>query len=617
MIRTFYKPLIGAAALFLFTSLCPAQTYTISGYAGNNTAGFSGDAGAATSAQLNFPFGVAVDTAGNLYIADQLNNRIRKVTTSGTISTVAGNGTAGYTGDGAAATSAELTSPTGIAIDKAGNLYIADSGNNVIRKVTSAGTISTIAGSFTLGAGYAGDGAAATSAQLNSPSQLAVDSAGNLYIADTYNNIIRKLTTDGNINTIIGNNAAVSGSIGDGGAGVNARLNNPTGVAVDSLGNVYVADTNNNRVRKLTTDGIINTVAGTSVGGFAGDGGIATSAKLTEPKGIALDSANNIYIADADNSRIRVVSALSGYIASIAGNGSIGYGGDGGLGLAGSLYFPSCVTVDGSGNVYFADNQNNVVRKLSPMAQLPVIYTSGVVSATAFGGYAAAAPSSFIEIYGTALAPAIQSWSNSFTGINAPTALLGTSVSIGGQPAYVAYVSPGQVNVQVPSTVTPGAQQLILTTAMGTTSAYSLTIAATEPGILAPATFVSNNFKYAAAFHADGTFVLPTAGISGVTGNPAKPGETITIYGLGFGPVTPAIPAGQLVQSNNTVASPVVFSFGGVTAISSYSGLAPNLVGVYQFNVVVPSIPNSDAYQLTVTVGGTATSQTLYIAVHN
>ena len=596
-------------------------SFTISTYAGNYTGGFAGDGSAASSAELYSPFSVAVDKSGNVYIADQFNNRVRKVS-GGTISTVAGNGTSGYTGDAAAATSAELSDPEGIAIDSAGNLYISDTSNSVVRKVSTSGTISTIAGNFTSGAGYSGDGAAATSANLYHPSGIVVDSKGRIFIADSTNNIVRVVTTDGNINTFAGNYGGGAGFTGDGGPATSARLNNPEGLALDSAGNLYIADGNNNRIRKVSaTDGTISTVVGSStLGGFGGDGGLATKARLNTPKGLAIDSVGNIYIADTYNSRIRVVSP-AGVINTVAGYATTGSGGDGQLATTASLYFPSGVAVDTvSKNVYVVDNQNNVVRLLTAIPTLPTVFSNGVVSASAFGTLPGVAPGSWIEIYGTNLSVDARGWGSAdFSGVNAPTSLDGTSVMVGGQPAYVDYISTGQVNAQVPSSVTAGSQPVVVTTPYGASSAFTVNVSATQPGVLAPASFVVGGKQYVAALFSDGvTFVAPPGAIPGVTSRQAKPGEVITIYGVGFGMVTPNIPAGQIVQQSNTVAFPVTFSFGGTAAISNYSGLAPTQVGLYQFNVAVPNVANSDLVPLTFTVNSTAvTTQTLYTAVHN
>lgn len=274
--------------------------------------GYSGDGGPATSAELAEPVAVALDAAGDIYIADMENLRVRKVTAStGIITTVAGNGTAGPAGDGGAATSAELNYPWGVTVDASGNIYIADTSNNRIRKVTaSTGVISTVAGNGT--AGYSGDGGQATKAEIAFPYGVAVDLSGNIYIADSGNMRIRKVSAStGIISTVVGD--GTQGYSGDGGLATNAEICLPWGVTVDAAGDIYFSDPDADDVRKVNAaTGIINTVAGASTGcwgtgGFAGDGGLATSAKLYQPSGLALDTANDIYIADTENYRVRAV----------------------------------------------------------------------------------------------------------------------------------------------------------------------------------------------------------------------------------------------------------------------------------------------------------------------
>jgi uncharacterized protein (TIGR03437 family) len=203
--------------------------------------------------------------------------------------------------------------------------------------------------------------------------------------------------------------------------------------------------------------------------------------------------------------------------------------------------------------------------------------------------------------------------------VNAPTQLDGTAVTIGGQAAFVEYISPGQVNVQVPFTVAPGSRPLVVTTPSGVTSAYTVTVNALQPGLVAPPSFLIDGKQYVVATFADGvTYVLPPNSIPGVTSRQAKPGETIVMYGVGFGPVTPSIPAGQIVQQNNSLTTPVTFSFGGTPAAApGYDGLAPNYVGLYQFNVVVPTVAANDLTPLTYAVGSVNSAQTLYIAIGN
>jgi len=316
--------------------------------AGNNTVGYAGAGGTATSAQLHSPVSVAVDTSGNIYVVDQWNAVIRKVTIStGILTTIAGTLTPtppsnwGYSGDTGPATSAELDSPYNVALDSSGNLYIADYGNNRIRKVTVAtGIIATVAGTGT--AGYSGDGGAATSAKINYPDNVAVDVYGNIYIADTANNRIRKVTVaTGIITTAAGTGTA--GYSGDGAAATSAKIDNPWGVAVDGSGNIYIGDEFNYRIRKVTAaTGFISTIAGTGVSGYSGDYGPATSAKISAPTGIALDSSGNLYFPDG--MRIRKVT-VSGTICTIAGNGTAGYAGNGGAATSAEIKGPEGVAV--------------------------------------------------------------------------------------------------------------------------------------------------------------------------------------------------------------------------------------------------------------------------------
>ena len=346
--------------------------------AGNGTRGFSGDGAAATGAQFDGIYGVAADAAGNLYIADLLNNRIRKVDTGGLISTVAGNGTQGFSGDGGAAASAALSGPQGVAVDGTGNLYIADWGNNRIRKVDSGGVITTVAGNGTWG--FSGDGGAAISAQLNGTAGVAVDDAGKLYIADWANNRIRRVDSGGGITTVAGN--GTQGFSGDGGAATGAALNGPVGVAVDGAGNLYIADSNNHRIRKVDSGGVITTVAGNGTAGYSGDGGAATGAELNWPRGVAVDAAGTPYIADEVNNRIRQVDS-GGIITTVAGDGTPGFSGDGGVATSAALWFPSGVAADAAGNLYIVDGGNNRIRRLSEGTATP---SSGGGGSSSSGG---------------------------------------------------------------------------------------------------------------------------------------------------------------------------------------------------------------------------------------
>ncbi|HXB12642.1 MAG TPA: T9SS type A sorting domain-containing protein [Bacteroidia bacterium] len=341
-----------------------AQVYTISTYAGKGIAAFFGTKTKATNAELNYPCGVVSDLAGNIYIADYDNNRVRKVDKGDTISPFAGRGNYGFTGDGGPATSAEITRPTSVAYDKNGNIYIADYNNCRIRKVSVGGIITTIAGNGA--AGDSGDNGLATAAQVYYPLGVAVDRFGNVFIAEGISNCIREINIYGLITTIAGNKAA--GFSGDGAAATAAELNYPFSVAADDTGNIYIADEYNNRIRKVNTSGIITTVAGNGTAGYSGDGAAAIAAELNQPQGVAFDALGNMFITDYSNQRIRFVNT-TGKITTIAGTGTQGFSGDGGAATAAKLYYPAGpVAIDPSGNVYIADQGNQRIRKLTPKA---------------------------------------------------------------------------------------------------------------------------------------------------------------------------------------------------------------------------------------------------------
>lgn len=339
-----------------FVSVC-----TITTFAGMGTPGYSGDAGLATAAMLNYPSHIAVDAAGNLYIADTHNHRIRKVDSAGNITTIAGDGTSGFSGDGGPATSAQLSYPHGIAVDSAGNLYIADFGNNRVRKINTTGTISTFAGDGTYG--DSGDGGPATAAQFHDPFNVAVDSNDNVYIADYRNSSIRMVNSSGIISTVAGGGY---GDSGDGGLAVNAKFHSPRGIAIAADGTLYIADTHNNRIRVVDGAGTVTTFAGSGTlgdSGYGGDGGLATNAQLSFPAAVALDGDGNLYIADYANSRIRMVDS-AGAVSTLAGNGIFGYGGDGGSATAAQLNYPRGIAVGSNGNLYIADTHNHRIRRV-------------------------------------------------------------------------------------------------------------------------------------------------------------------------------------------------------------------------------------------------------------
>jgi sugar lactone lactonase YvrE len=373
--------------------------------AGNGTSGFSGDGGPAIDAQLNGPFGVWLGPFGEIYIADRMNHRIRKVDLAGIISTVAGTGSDGYDGDGGPATDAKLKEPCSVFVDEFKNIFIADKGNHCIRKVSNLGIITTVAG--TGNGGYSGDAGPATSAELNKPRGVFVDGSENIYIADTDNHRIRKVSISGIITTVAG--TGNGGYSGDGVPATSTKLSLPQGVYVDTSKDIYISDTGNSRIRKVDfTTGIIATVAGSWSAGYSGDGGPATLAQLDNPAAvcfkstqemviadrgnsclrevdlidiistltstgapslnkpyhIAMDEGENVYIADRENHRIRKLAPFTHQVTTIAGTGSEGHSGDGGPATSAELNKPRGIFVDGSENIYIADTDNHWIRKV-------------------------------------------------------------------------------------------------------------------------------------------------------------------------------------------------------------------------------------------------------------
>lgn len=417
---------------------------TISTVAGTGVAEYSGDNGPATSAALNYPIGVAVDSSGNLYITDQGNYRIRKVAADGTISTVAGTGTGGYSGDNGPAVSAKLSGMTDIAVDRNGNLYFSDSGNARIRKIDTSGVISTVAGNGT--AGYSGDGGPADSAQIDFPVGLTLDGSGNVYFADSNNQRIRKVDTNGVISTVAGNGTA--GYSGDGGPATSAELSYAFDVKADGAGNLYIADYGNHRIRKVDTNGVITTVAGSGTAKYSGDGGPATSANMS-PIRILPDNRGNLYLSDYDNFRIRKVDT-NGVITTVAGSGTAEYSGDGGPATSAEINMPYELAIDGSGNLIFTDLGNHRVRKVSlqepstqALAGLSLdatkytIVTGGTHATIVRAGHddnsTSVIPASDVTFASSNAAVATVGADGTVTGVGKGTATIGVSYAAGGK----------------------------------------------------------------------------------------------------------------------------------------------------------------------------------------
>jgi len=589
--------------LFSYLGLCSSasgQTEIITTVAGNGAAGSSGDLGPATSASLNQPGGVFVDASGNLFIADTTNNRIQKVSAGGTITTFVGTG-------GLTALPA-LNQPGGVFVDASGNLFIADTGNDQIREVpASGGKVTIIAGGGSYG--YYGDGGLATSAALNEPAGVFVDASGNVFVADTFNNVIRKFMVGGNITTVAGNN--IQGFSGDNGLATSAELNLPTGVFVDAAGNIFIADRGNNRIRKVSSGGTITTIAGDNNQGFSGDNGPATSAALYSPTGVAVDTSGNVFIAATFNNRIREISG--GIITTVAGNGNNGFSGDNGPATSASLARPGGVALDASGNLFIADTNNNRIREVSTA---PSISSGGVVPA--YSTVTTIQSGEWVSIYGSNLASSAMTWTGNF-----PTLLGGTSVTIDGIPAYLSYVSPTLINVQAPDDTSslPASVSVVVKTAGGTATS-TVTLAQIAPSFL----LLDNEHVAGVIVRPDGSgsqgtgsnsydFLGPTGNSLGYPTVAAKAGDSIELYGVGFGPTTPSVQAGQLFSGAAPTTNKVNLSVNNINVTPSvlFAGLSG--AGVDQINLTVPAGLGTGDVPLVATVGGVQTQPVVVISL--
>jgi gliding motility-associated-like protein len=383
--------------------------------AGNGVSGYSGDGGPATAAELLGPFHLSIDGAGNVLIPDYENNRVRMLNTSGVISTIAGNGVLGYSGDGGPAVAAEMYYVSCAYAAPSGNIYISDHFNNVIRMVNTSGIITTIAGNGAVG--YSGNGGPATAAELHTPIGVTADAAGNIYLTDAGNACVRKINTSGIISTIAGN--TIPGFSGDGGAATAAEINWPAGIVVNAAGDIFFSDWSNNCIREINPSGIISTCAGNFAlgAGYSGNGGQATAAQMNSPNGIALDGAGNIYSAESGNNCIRKIIP-SGIISTVAGNTIAGFSGDGGQATAAEMNASLGVAVNSAGDIYISDYDNKRVREITGSITVSVNVIAGVSCNAGNGGSAAATPSGGNSPYTYSWSPGGQTTSTA-TGLSA------------------------------------------------------------------------------------------------------------------------------------------------------------------------------------------------------
>jgi uncharacterized protein (TIGR03437 family) len=567
--------------------------------AGNGLASFSGDGGPAAVAQLGQPGGVAIDAAGNVFIADTANNRVRKIAANGNITTIAGTGVAGYSGDGASPASAMLNAPRGVAVDQFGDVFIADTGNNRIRKVTNTGVIYTVAGNGN--AGFIGDGGLAPNASLHAPQGIAVDAAGNLFIADTMNHRVRMATLDLNIQTIAGNGHAGFG--GDGSPALNAQLNSPAAVTVDGAGNVYIADRDNGRIRRVDTSGNIATVAGTATNTGIGDGGQATLAQLSAPQGIAVDASGDLFIADTGHNRIRQVFP-NGSIVTIAGTGACCYAGDGGPAANARLNSPLGLLLDGNGNIFVADSANGAIRTIQLVNVTPAVMSVVNAASTAPGSIS---PGEVVVIYGAALGPEQLSGGQLDSTGKIATQLAGTTVTFNGTPAPLVYVSSAQVSAVAPFGISGSTAQIVVQAQGQAPATAAVQIADASPALF---TVDSSGRGQVLAVNQDGSSNTSTLG--------AQTATLITIYATGMGQTSPPGVDGQIAGTVlPTPLLPVRVFIGGQQGNVIFAAGQPGSVaGIMQIVVQVPTgIPTGPAVPISLQVGNFASPPGVTISI--
>lgn len=517
-----------------------------------------GDGGLATAALLDQPGAVALDPAGDLFIADTGTGRVREAGTSGVIGTIAGPG----------------MSPMGVAVNGSGDVFVADSANHRILRV-SGGAVSTLAGTGAAGAGA--EGQAALQTALHGPRGVCLDAPGTLYIVDTGNHRVLRLAPSGQLQTVAGNGSP--GAAGDGGPARLAQLDQPSACAADSTGNLSIADTANHRIRQVSAAGAISTIAGSGQPGAAGDEGPAISADLDAPRGIAVDGAGNLYLADTGNNRVREVTA-DGVIHTIAGQEAAGFAGDGGPALAAQLSAPAGLALDRSGNLYIADSGNNRVRRLLAPAAGALTQAFSVVNAASLQA-GPVSPGEIVSLLGAGLGPDAAAVA-AFDGTGAlPTTLAGSQVLFDGVAAPLFYVQSGQINAQAPYTVSGSTHVQVLYNG-SPAGAVDLPVAPA-----APALFQSLYTK----------------------DNPAPRGSVAVFFATGEGLTTGANLAGQAAAAPYPQPlEPVTLRIAGIPAQLLYAGSAPGTAGLLQVNAVVPGgflQPGAVTVQLVV---GTAAS---------
>jgi uncharacterized protein (TIGR03437 family) len=597
--RTAFYPL---AWVLIHASLAFGQP-TLKLVAGGGNVGQFGDGGPAVGAFLGISAHIALDIPGNLYIWDIQDSRIRKVNPAGIISTLAATvgQLAGAPSDG------------GIATDNAGNLYIADGLNYVVRKVDTAGVMTTIAGNGGMSfSGTSGNGSQGTSAAICTPAGITTDhpldkagnpiiGAGNVYFGAALASpcgTIRKVDTSGVLSTV-----TVSPPL-------SATSGTTYALAMDARGNLYICDREiGTRVYKVAPGGAVTTIAGTGISGYSGDGGPATNAQLFEAHGIAVDAAGNVYIADGGNFRVRKVDT-SGIITTIAGGGTKGAV-DGAVATT-VKFSPQEVAVDSSGNLYILGGgiwKMSLSGGTTAPPPAPAISTDGVVNGASFQRGVPA--NSWVTIKGTNLAAQTDDWSHSIVNGALPTSLDGVSVSMGGKPAYVYFISPGQINVLAPD-VPAGPISVTVTTAGGTSAAFAVVANAYGPAFF---TWPNNQVV---ATRQDYSYAAKAGTFAGATTIPAKPGDVIILWATGFGPTQPAAPLGASVPASGgypTASAPIV-TVNNTRATVYGAALAPGSAGLYQIAIQVPTTLADGDWPIQATIGNIVSPAGTILSVH-
>jgi len=538
--------------------------YTITTATGIGQNATFGDGGPANLAGIGPPDSVAADANGNVYISDPTNNRVRRIRSNGNIERFAGTGQPNFSGDGGDALLAGFQGPRGLGIDSDQRVLVGDTGNNRVRRVTADRFVISVTD------------------QLPAPRGVAADRNGNVYVTlRDFHNVMR-VAPDGTVSRFAG--IGLAGYRADGVNANETRLNTPTDVVVDAAGNVYIADSGNHRIRRVRPNGIIETVAGNGVSGFQGDG-TATEVGLSRPTGIALDGAGNLLIADTDNQRVRVLNT-QGQLRTIAGTGTGGFRGDGGAALSAEFQSPVDVAVDPAGSVYVADNLNIRVRKLTPPAPVvrPEISSGGFVNAA--DGTPRLSPGGLFSVFGRNLAGATQQAG----GVPWPETMGGVQVTVNGRVAPLYFISPGQINGQVPYETTVG-DAIVRVTVNGVASQEAtVRITATAPGILmfGAGRAVAQN---------------PDASVN-TAENPIAAGAVIVVYLSGQGLLDNPVATGAGATSSplSRPMAEVSATIGGREASVLFLGMSPGFVGLAQANLVVPELPPGD-YDVVITIG--------------